>query len=146
MKAEKSKKYRKWNIWCIWTFLIPICPKQISHVDFTDPIFWKKCENHDFEKCYFWVSFSGVEISNQPSKIRVSKNRENHVFECIILEYVESSDEQSPASRKMFRCYLRIEKSILLNLDFASNCNFEWKWKSTLQRMVWISKLGFEKF
>ena len=91
----------------------------------------------------FWRSILGVKISNRPNKVRVSKNRENHVFEYIVLEYVESSGEQPPTLRKMFRGHLGVEKSIFLNPDFGPKRNFEWKWKSTLQRLACISKLGF---
>ena len=55
----------------------------------------------------------GVEISNRPNKVRVSKNRENHVFEYIVLEYVESSGEQPPTLRKMFRGHLGVENSVI---------------------------------
>ena len=75
----------------------------------------------------FWRSILGVEISNRPNKVRVSKNRENHVFEYIVLEYVESSGEQPPTLRKMFRGHLGVEKSILLNPIFGPKRNFEWK-------------------
>ena len=58
---------------------------------------------------HFWRNFWGVGISNHPNNVRVSKNHENHVFECIILEYVESSWEQPPILRKMFRGHLGVE-------------------------------------
>ena len=75
----------------------------------------------------FGGRFWGVEISNRPNKVRVSKNRENHVFEYIVLEYVESSGEQPPTLRKMFRGHLGVENSILLNPYFGPKRNFEWK-------------------
>ena len=69
----------------------------------------------------------GVEISNRPNKVRVSPKTENHVFEYIVLEYVESSGEQPPTLRKMFRGHLGVENSILLNPIFGPKRNFEWK-------------------
>ena len=92
---------------------------------------------------WFWRSILGVEISNRPNKVRVSKNRENHVFEYIVLEYVESSGEQPPTLRKMLRGHLGVKNSIFQNPGFGSKRNFEWKWKSTLQRWAFFSKLGF---
>ena len=69
----------------------------------------------------------GVEISNRQNKVRVSQNRENHVFEYIVLDLVESSGESPPILRKMFRGHLEAENSILLNPDFGPKRNFEWK-------------------
>ena len=43
----------------------------------------------------------------------------------------------------MFRGHLGVEKSIFQNPYFGTKRNFEWKWKSTLQRWAFISKLGF---
>ena len=110
---------------------------------FYSPKLLKKCQNCDFSCTPFWRGFLGVEISNRPNKVRVSKNRENHVFEYIVLEYVESSGEQPPTLRKMFRGHLGVENSILLNPYFGPKRNFEWKWKSTLQRWAFSGKLGF---
>ena len=101
---------------------------------FYSPKLLKKCQNCDFSCTPFWRGFLGVEISNRPNKVRVSKNRENHVFEYIVLEYVESSGEQPPTLRKMFRGHLGVENSILLNHDFGPKRNSEYNWKSTLQR------------
>ena len=69
----------------------------------------------------------GVEISNRQNKVRVSKNRENHVFEYIVLDLVGSSGEQPPTLRKMFRGHLGVENSILLKPDFGTKRDFEWK-------------------
>ena len=102
----------------------------MSHDDFTAPNFLKNVKIAIFCALrfgLFWRYFLGVEISNWPNKRRVSKNRENHVFEYIVLEYVESSGEQPPTLRKMFRGHLGVEKSIFLNPDFGSKRNFEWK-------------------
>ena len=44
---------------------------------FYSPKLLKKCQNRDFGKCPFWRCFLGVEISNRPNKVRVSKNHEN---------------------------------------------------------------------
>ena len=82
-------------------------------------------------------------ISNRRNGVRVSQNHENHVFEYICLDLVESSGESPPILRKMFRGHLGVENSILLNPYFGPKRNFEWKWKSTLQRLACISKLGF---
>ena len=91
----------------------------------------------------FWRSIWGVKISNRRNGVRVSQNHENHVFEYICLDLVESSGESPPILRKMFRGHLGVEKSIFQNPDFGPKRNFEWKWKSTLQRMASFSKLGF---
>ena len=58
-------------------------------------------------------------ISNRRNGVRVSQNHENHVFEYICLEYAESSGEQPPILRKMFRGHLGVEKSIFQNPDFG---------------------------
>ena len=121
------------------TFWVPICQNRPS-IGREKSIFrFFACRGG----CNFLSSILGVKISNRPNKVRVSKNRENHVFEYIVLEYVESSGEQPPTLRKMFRGHLGVENSILLNPDFGPKRNFEWKWKSTLQRLACISKLGF---
>ena len=91
----------------------------------------------------FWRSILGVEISNRPNKVRVSKNRENLVFEITRFIGVWSAKESFLILRKMFRGHLGVEKSIFQNPDFGPKRNFEWKWKSTLQRWAFSGKLGF---
>ena len=76
---------------------------------FYSPKLLKKCQKCDFSCTPFWRGFLGVEISNRQNTVRVSKNRENLVFEYIVLEYVESSGEQPPTLRKMFRGHLGVE-------------------------------------
>ena len=110
---------------------------------FYSPKLLKKCQNRDFGKCPFWRCFWGVEISNRPNKVRVSQNSENHVFEITRFIGVWSAKESFLILRKMFRGHLGVEKSIFQNPDFGHKRNFEWKWKTTLQRSVCISKLGF---
>ena len=110
---------------------------------FYSPKLLKKCQNCDFGNDPFWRCFLGVKISNRRNGVRWSQNRENLDFEIIPLEPSESPGEQPPTIRKMFRGREKIEKSILLNPYFGCNSDFERKWKSTLQRMACISKLGF---
>ena len=88
-------------------------------------------------------SILGVKISNRPNKVRVSKNRENLVFEITRFIGVWSAKESFLILRKMFRGRLGVEKSIFQNPVFAPKRNFECKWKSTLQRWAFLSKLGF---
>merc|ERR1711994_1034319 len=65
-------------------------------------------------------------FSNRRNGVRVSKNRENLKIEFICLDLAESSGEQPPTLRKMFRGRLGVEKSIFLNPYFGSKRNFEW--------------------
>ena len=56
---------------------------------------------------------------------------------------VKFAPEHDAVIRKMFPARFGVEKRILLRPDFfctAESCVF---WKSTLQRMAYISKLGF---
>ena len=94
-------------------------------------------------KNVFGRHFLGVEISNRPNKVRVSKNHENLVFEITRFIGVWSAKESFLILRKMFRGRFVVEKSIFQNPDFVPKRDFEWKWKSTLQRWAFISKLGF---
>ena len=80
-----------------------------------------------FHPCPVGRYFLGVKISNRPNKVRVSKNRENLVFEITRFIGVESAKESFPILRKMFRGRLVVEKSIFLNPDFGPKRNFEWK-------------------
>ena len=106
-------------------------------------------QNRDFDifteppKNRFGGSILGVEISNRPNKVRVSKNHENLVFEITRFIGVWSAKESFLIVRKMFRGRFVIGKSIFLNPDFGPKRNFEWKWKSTLQRWAFSGKLGF---
>ena len=77
-----------------------------------------------FLRCDFGCLLA-VEISNRPNKTIVSKIHENLDFEIIHQKPVESSGEQPPTLRKMFRGRLGVEKSIFLNPYFGSKRNFE---------------------
>ena len=110
---------------------------------FYSPKLLKKCQNYDFRNDPFWRCFLGVKISKTQNKVGMSQNRQNLDFEIIPLGPSESSGEQPPTIKKMFRGREGVEKSIFLNPDFGCNSDFERKWKSTLQRMTCISKLGF---
>ena len=103
-----------------------------THISRTEVTCWfysskllKKCQNCDFSCTPFWRGFLEVEISNRPNKVRVSKNRENLVFEITRFIGVWSAKELFLILRKMFRCCLAVEKSIFLNPDFGPKRNFD---------------------
>ena len=56
---------------------------------------------------------------------------------------VKFAPEHDAAIRKMFPARFGVEKRILLRPDFFSTAESYVFWKSTLQRMAYISKLGF---
>ena len=71
-------------------------------IDFT---IFSKWRGGDDSEGSIW----GVKISNRRNGVRVSQNHENHVFEYICLDLVESSGESPPILRKMFRGHLGVE-------------------------------------
>merc|ERR1712165_350108 len=73
---------------------------------FYSPELLKKCQNRDFGTCPFWRGFLGVEISNRPNKVRVSKNHENHKIEFIHLEWSQSRPEFDANLKKMFCAWI----------------------------------------
>ena len=73
----------------------------------------------------------------------VSQNREKSKIEFIHFYTYFCAGEHDATLKKMFWGREVVEKSIFLNPDFGSTNDFEQKWKSTLQRMGYISKLGF---
>ena len=142
MKSEKFKKCQKWKIWCPWASRVPICHEQVSYVDFTTTNLCKNIKIVILEHAPFGDVFEG-ESSNQPNKVRVSKNHENLVFQITHFIWVWSAEVLSLILRNMFRDCFRFEKSIFQNPDFGHKHNLEYKSKSILQRWACISKIGF---
>ena len=68
-----------------------------------------------------------VDISKTQNKVDMSQNQQNLDFEIIPLGLSESSGEQPPTIKKIFRGREGAQKPIFVNPDFGCNSDFERK-------------------
>ena len=88
-------------------------------------------------------SLKRAELRKTRLSARRSKNRKKFIFELGVFYRVKFAADHDASIKIMFPTCFGVEKRILLRPDFFLNgksCVF---WKRTLQRLAYISKLGF---